>query len=129
MLFAHGRGVARHHARRSLLAGMVALAIACLGGGSEMPAAEIPAAAPNAAEAFPFEALDGSAIEFDASARCHVIAFLGAGCPASLGGTQQALERAEALPEMAVAFHGRACVFSQPPTSRPMSSIAVAANA
>ena len=81
MLFAHGRGVARHHARRSLLAGMVALAIACLAGLPEMPAAEIPAKAPNAAEAFPFEALDGSAIEFDASARCHVIAFLGAGCP------------------------------------------------
>ena len=81
MLFALERGVARHQAHRSLLTVMVALAIACLAGGSEMPAAEILAAAPNAAEAFPFEALDGSTIEFETSARCHVIAFLGAGCP------------------------------------------------
>ncbi len=81
MLFALERGVARHHAHRSLLAVMIALAIACLAGLPEMPAAEIPAKAISATKAFPFESLDGSAIEFDAAARCHVIAFLGAGCP------------------------------------------------
>lgn len=34
-----------------------------------------------AAEAFPLEAVDGSRIAFDPATRCHVIAFLGVGCP------------------------------------------------
>ncbi len=34
-----------------------------------------------AAAVFPLAALDGSAIDFDAQAPCHVIAFLGVGCP------------------------------------------------
>ena len=39
-------------------------------------AAEAPAGA-----LFPFPALDGREIAFDPAAPCHVIAFLGAGCP------------------------------------------------
>ena len=81
MVFARQRGVALHHAHRLLSWIFAVVAIACPLGLPESPAAERPVAAPEAAEAFPFEALDGSAIEFDTSARCHVIAFLGAGCP------------------------------------------------
>ena len=43
-------------------------------------AADGPAATP-AAAAFPCAALDGSSIAFDPIAPCHVVAFLGAGCP------------------------------------------------
>ena len=81
MLFSLDRSADRQQAPRLLALCVVALAIACLEGLPAVFAAESPAAATNAAEAFPFEALDGSAIEFDTSARCHVIAFLGAGCP------------------------------------------------
>ncbi|MEI8317198.1 MAG: redoxin domain-containing protein [Planctomycetia bacterium] len=81
MVFVRQRGLVRHHAHRLLSWIFVAVAMACSLGLPEMPAAEIPAKAISPVEAFPFETLDGSAIEFDTSARCHVIAFLGAGCP------------------------------------------------
>jgi peroxiredoxin len=81
MLFALDRGAGRQRALRLLAVPLWTLAIAGLAGLPAASAAEVPATETNAAEAFPFVALDGSAIEFDASARCHVIAFLGAGCP------------------------------------------------
>lgn len=81
MLFALEHAACRQRAPRLLAVPFVALAIACLAGLSVASAAELPAAATTAVDAFPFEALDGSTIEFETSARCHVIAFLGAGCP------------------------------------------------
>lgn len=81
MLFALDRSAGRQWAPRLFALCVVALAIAGLTGLPAVFAAESPAAATNAAEAFPFAGLDGSAIEFDFLARCHVIAFLGAGCP------------------------------------------------
>lgn len=65
---------------RSLLLSVVALAWLT----GRPLAAEVPVADPVAvalADVFPLESLDGSPIEFDASARVHVIAFLGVGCP------------------------------------------------
>lgn len=81
MLLAFDRGAGPQVAPRLLSVPVVALAIACLAGLTAVSAAELPATATNAAEVFPIDAIDGSTIEFDASARCHVIAFLGAGCP------------------------------------------------
>lgn len=81
MLFAPDRGVGRHRLPRPLSLTFVTLAIACLAAMPAVTGAESPAGATGAAEVFPIEALDGSTIEFDASAPCHVIAFLGVGCP------------------------------------------------
>ncbi len=81
MLFAHKRGVPVCRAPRALSVALWVIGMASFGGLPTAAAAEGPAATSAAAEAFPFESLDGSPIEFDAAARCHVIAFLGAGCP------------------------------------------------
>ena len=63
--------------KRRILNLILGFVIACFGDASGCLGAD----RPDAAEAFPFEALDGSPIGFDPSARCHVIAFLGVGCP------------------------------------------------
>jgi hypothetical protein len=47
-----------------------------------------------------------------------------------LGGTEQALEGDDVFPQVAVAFHALPPpLFSQPPTSLPISSMALVANA
>ena len=76
-----GRRAALLGARFSVavLPGLVLVAL--LGPMSPAPAAEQPSATPTAATAFPLQALDGGPIPFDPDACCHVIAFLGVGCP------------------------------------------------
>lgn len=100
MLIAPDRDARRRSRRRPLAACLVALAIVCPASLPKTPAEEIPPSATNAAEAFPMEALDGSTIGFDAAARCHVIAFLGVGCPV-------ARQYAGRLGEIAAAYADR----------------------
>ena len=61
-----------------LVPGLIGWAAATSGLSAQ--AADGPAASP-AAAAFPCVGIDGSSLSFDPAAPCHVIAFLGAGCP------------------------------------------------